>query len=96
MDPVSLSGALRSAAQAGAGAQPASKASFGDEIRAALEAANRDQVEAEKAGQGLARGEADIVDTMVALGKADLSLRFVVALRNKALEAYNEIMRLQV
>ena len=96
MDPVlpsSAAAALRPAAEA----SPARVVeAFGERLGSALAEANQAQHAAEAAGQGLATGEVDIVETMVALGKADLSLRFVVALRNRALEAYTEIMRLQV
>jgi len=45
----------------------------------------------------LASGESvDVHNTMAQLGEADLELRFVVQLRNRALAAYEEIMRLQV
>ena len=99
---MSISAAARAAAQgslgAGPGGGPASapEVPFANVIRGAVEEANEALVSAEEHGAKLATGEADIVETMVALGKADLSLRFVVAMRNRALEAYNEIMRLQV
>ncbi len=35
-------------------------------------------------------------DVMLAMEEADISLRMFVQFRNKALEAYNEIMRLQL
>ena len=69
---------------------------FGDLFTRAIENANAEQVEAERQARALAAGKGDIVDTMVALSRADLSLRFVVSLRNRALESYQEIMRLQV
>ncbi len=106
MDPVSISAAARAAAQGslgvalgagpGGGSASAPEVPFASMIRGAVEEANEALVSAEEHGAKLATGEADIVETMVALGKADLSLRFVVAMRNRALEAYNEIMRLQV
>ncbi|MGH8514522.1 MAG: flagellar hook-basal body complex protein FliE, partial [Gammaproteobacteria bacterium] len=34
--------------------------------------------------------------TMVALEKADVSFRFMMQVRNKVLEAYQEIIRMQV
>lgn len=45
----------------------------------------------------LATGQSvDVHNTMAQLGQADLELRFAVQLRNRALAAYEEIMRLQV
>lgn len=62
----------------------------------ALRGANQAQNEAQAQAKAFAAGEGDVVETLLALSRADLSLRFVVSLRNRALEAYNEIMRLQV
>ncbi len=40
--------------------------------------------------------ESNIHEVMIAMEKADLSLRFLVRIRNKLVEAYHEIMRMQV
>lgn len=69
---------------------------FGELVAGALQNANSEQLEAERQARALAAGKGDIVDTMVALSRADLALRFVVSLRNRALDSYQEIMRLQV
>ncbi len=98
MDPIRALLNAHPSAQAPAGPAESAKPAvpFADSFRAALGEANESLQAAEGSAQQLARGEADIVETMIALGRADLSLRFVVSLRNRALEAYNEIMRLQV
>ena len=41
-------------------------------------------------------GPTDLHDVMIAMEKADISLRLMVQVRNKAVEAYQEIMRMQV
>ena len=42
-------------------------------------------------------GEAqNLHDVMIAVEQADLSLRMLVQLRNKALEAYNEILKMNI
>ncbi len=43
-----------------------------------------------------AGGARNLHEAMIALEEADISLRFLVQVRNKAMEAYQEIMRLQV
>lgn len=43
-----------------------------------------------------AGGPVDLHDVMIAMEKADISLRLLVQVRNKALDAYQEIMRMQV
>lgn len=47
--------------------------------------------------EALAKGEEiDLSEVVLALSKADLNLRLLLRIRNKVLEAYNEIMRLQI
>ncbi len=46
--------------------------------------------------QLLAGRETDLHTSMVQLGETDLQLRFMVQLRNRAIAAYEEVMRLQV
>ena len=41
-------------------------------------------------------GPVDLHEVMIAMEKADISLRMLVQVRNKAVEAYQEIMRMQV
>lgn len=43
-----------------------------------------------------AGGETSLHEAMVAGQKANLSMRFVLQIRNKAMEAYQEMMRMQV
>ncbi len=41
-------------------------------------------------------GQADVNDVMIASSKAELGLALTVQVRNKVIEAYQEIMRMQV
>ncbi len=57
--------------------------------------------EAERAGEdamaNLASGQArNLHEVMISVEKADISLKMLVQFRNKALQAYEEIMRMQV
>ncbi|MBW2582784.1 MAG: flagellar hook-basal body complex protein FliE, partial [Deltaproteobacteria bacterium] len=51
--------------------------------------------EADKSIMDLLKGKADIHETMIALQKADISMRLLLAIRNKAIEAYKEITHMQ-
>ena len=63
----------------------------------ALEEVNQDQLYAEEMDQKFMLGEvSNIHDVMIASQKAELSLSFAVEVRNKVLEAYKEIMRIQM
>ena len=58
---------------------------------------NRQQLSADQAMQRLSDGGArNLHEAMIAMEKADISLRFLVQVRNKAMDAYQEIMRMQV
>ncbi len=58
---------------------------------------NSYQEEAEEnVSKFLSGGNVEVHDVMIALEKADLSMEFLVQLRNKLLEAYQEIMRTQL
>jgi flagellar hook-basal body complex protein FliE len=62
-----------------------------------LEKVNNDQLFADKMDEQLATGQIDnIHDVMIASQKAELSLTFAVEVRNKILEAYKEILRIQM
>lgn len=80
------------------GPRPAAGArtEFAETLRAFVREADAEQKAAESAAVDLANERGDVVETMVALSKAELSLRAVTEARNRALEAFHEIMRLQV
>ncbi len=75
---------------------PAGGAGFGERIANALSEANRELVSAEDAAGQFARGEIGTLDAVVAMSKADLTLRHLVTLRNRALESLQEVLRLQL
>ncbi|OGT98650.1 MAG: flagellar hook-basal body complex protein FliE [Geobacteraceae bacterium GWB2_52_12] len=55
------------------------------------------QVQSDKAIQGLASGEnKNLHEVMIAVEKSSISFQFMSQVRNKALEAYQEVMRMQV
>lgn len=71
--------------------------SFGDIISNMVGEVNTRHQEADQAIQQVhAGGERNLHEAMIAMEKADVSLRYMAQVRNKALEAYQEIMRLQV
>jgi flagellar hook-basal body complex protein FliE len=77
-------------------AQPSADESFADEFQNMIADVNRYQEEANRAMGRAATGEADgIHETMIQLEEADISLRMLLKTRNKALDAYHEIMRMQ-
>ena len=67
---------------------------FYDFIKGAVKNLNDMEAKADQSVEQLMKGEAGIHETMIALQKADISLRFFLQVRNKAMDAYREIMRM--
>lgn len=70
-------------------------ASFGEVLKQSLNEVNRLQLKADSSIEALVSGKnKDIHGTMIAISKADLAFRMTLQVRNKVLEAYQEIMRM--
>ncbi len=55
------------------------------------------QTQSDKSIQSLASGESkNLHEVMIAMEKASISFQFMSQVRNKAIEAYQEVMRMQV
>jgi len=73
------------------------ESTFQETLRAALEQTSSLQNEAQTVSQGLLTGETDSVHSVVlAAERADLAVRLTLQVRNKVLDAYNEIMHMQI
>lgn len=71
--------------------------SFEEILRDSFNQLNQLQLDADKSIQDMVLGKTDdIHSVMIALQKAQVSLQFAVQVRNKLVEAYQEIMRMQV
>lgn len=63
----------------------------------ALQEANSQMITADRLTEQLVTGQVeDVSQVMLAAQKAELSLQLVIQMRNKLLEAYQEIMRMPV
>jgi flagellar hook-basal body complex protein FliE len=66
-------------------------------LQQALEETNADQYEAERAADEFAAGRlSNIHDVLISAEKAAMSLRLTLEVRNKIVDAYREIMRMQL
>jgi flagellar hook-basal body complex protein FliE len=71
--------------------------SFADTLKDAVGQVNTLQKEADVKAQQLATGQTtNIPDVMMAAEKADIAMRLMVQVRNKVIDAYSEIMKMQV
>ncbi|MBE6081764.1 flagellar hook-basal body complex protein FliE [Acidilutibacter cellobiosedens] len=71
--------------------------SFGDYLKDALDKVNDLQVQSEEYKKLSATGELDnLHDVSIAAEKAGTALDLLLSVRNKVVEAYKEIMRIQI
>lgn len=77
-------------------ASPAQKAEFADKLGEAIAKVDALQVDADDNARKLGAGEGNLHETMLALEKADVAMRVAMKVRNKILDAYNEVMRMPV
>ena len=84
------------------GPQSASKpsdetGSFAATLKSSIAEVNSMQQKADAAITALATGDkASLHETMIAMEQADVSFRLMMQVRNKIVEAYQEILRMQV
>ncbi len=80
-----------------AGEKTSESGQFKKMLQGYLEEVDQLQKEADKAVFDLASGKLESLHQVVAaVNEADLSFRLMMAIRNKLLEAYKEIIRMQV
>ena len=71
-------------------------AGFSDALGRVVDAVESTESQANSAVSGMLSGTTDVHDAMIALQRADLTMQFSVQIRNKLVQAYNEIMRMPV
>jgi flagellar hook-basal body complex protein FliE len=77
--------------------QPSSGAAgFGDALQRLLGQVDASAGEANKAVSGMIEGTGDVHDAMIALQRAQTTLELTIQLRNKFVQAYQDIMRMPV
>ncbi len=100
--PVGLNGTIRRqmAAEEAAAARPAPidvTGGFGASLGRSVELLDQMQLTSDKAIEQLAAGEhIDIHDVMIATQETDIAFRLALAMRDKLVEAYQEVMRMAV
>jgi len=70
--------------------------SFADTLKSAVADANTKSQEADRQVEALMVGEGSLHRTMLAMQDASVAMETVIAVRNRALEAYQEVMRMPV
>jgi len=79
------------------GASSASGSSFADALKNSIDEVSRMQQDASKAVEDLATGKnEDVTGVMTAVEKSDMAFQTLLAIRNKLMEAYDEIKNIAV
>jgi flagellar hook-basal body complex protein FliE len=90
-------GFLPAAAKAAEAAAPGAAGDFGSWLASAMSRAQQDLVRADAGVQQLAAGETQSLhQVMIALEEARVGVQLLVQVRNRLLEAYQEVLRMQV
>ncbi len=71
-------------------------ASFGEALSRAVQNAVSTSREAEAASARGLMGEGSVTDLVVAVGRAELTLQTAVAVRDRVVAAYQEVMRMPI
>jgi flagellar hook-basal body complex protein FliE len=82
----------------GAAGTPAteSSGSFMDALKGLIENTDRSADQANAAIDGMLNKSVDVHDAMIALQRAEMTLQLTVQIRNKLVQAYQDIMRMPV
>jgi len=82
----------------GQGPAPSATAapSFGEVLSQTAERTTQSLAQAETLANAAPAGEAALVDVVTAISTAELSLEAAIAVRNRVIEAYQEIMRMPI
>lgn len=71
-------------------------AAFTASLQEAVAKVDALQTSADQEASKLASGEGNLHETMLALEKADVGMKVALKVRNKIIDAYNDVMRMSV
>ena len=89
---------LATSAEARSPDSPTGAQGFGDLLKASIDAVNGAQTKAADMAAALERGDASVAlpEVMIALQKASLSFQAMTEVRNRLVNAYQEIMNMPI
>ena len=73
-----------------------SEPAFSDRLKSMLKDVNTKQHKADSDAQKVIRGELGIHEGMMSMSEADISLRYMLQVRSRVMQAYNEIIKMSV
>lgn len=96
MEPARIGNQIDCGVQRAAKNEKQQDAGFADAIKNAIYRVSDMQAQANQSVQELMQGKTGIHETMLELQKAGISLRVLLQIRNKVIEAYKEIMHMPI
>ena len=91
-----LTSVASSTATPAAAKDAAGSPSFGDTLKQLVESVEGSTDQANATVSGMLDKSVDVHDAMIALQRAEMSLQLAVQVRNKLVQAYQDIMRMPV
>jgi flagellar hook-basal body complex protein FliE len=92
-----ISGATPSLARAaGKAAAPGAASAFAESLGKLVDGVEKTEADANGAVVNMLDGTGEVHDAMIALQRAEMTLQFTRALRNKLVQAYQDIMKMPV
>ncbi|MGE3957505.1 MAG: flagellar hook-basal body complex protein FliE [Vicinamibacterales bacterium] len=94
-----LGSAIASPGAAGATPDAAAQgaaASFGDSLKSLIESVESTSAAANDAINGMVTGTGDVHSAMIALQRSETMLQLTVQVRNKLVQAYQDVMRMPI
>lgn len=76
--------------------QPTTESGFGDMVKDLVGNAASTMGKAEAASAAQVAGKGDLIDVVTAIGAAEMALDTLVAVRDRVVGAYSDIMRMQI
>ncbi len=96
IDQLVSTGAISPALAPTTAAAPSSTA-FADRLKSAIQSVDASQVHADDQLQAVAAGDdVDLHSAMIALQEADITLRAMVSVRDKVVDAYQQVMNMAI
>jgi flagellar hook-basal body complex protein FliE len=94
--PIGSVTSLPAIAPASSSSAPPAASGFGDSLAKLVDSVDASATEANSAVAQMLDGRGDVHDAMIALQRAELTLQLTVQVRNKLVQAYQDIMRMPV
>ena len=95
VDPISVSG-VSGVAGAAQAAPKTAAAGFGSMLEQLVSSVESSNTQANMAIDGMVNKTGDVHDAMIALQRSELALQLAVQVRNKLVQAYQDVMRMPI